>query len=85
MGNQDPAPRLYYCLSTISPLSQHHLPSLISNCWNSGKVMEAECRLFTVIKDRGHKERPCAQEPHGALLGIKRKGVRGAEETKRKP
>ena len=47
--------------------------------------MEDEWRLFTVIKEMGDKERPCAQEAHGALLGIKRKGIREAEETKRKP
>ena len=33
-GNRDPAPRLYSCFLTVSPLSLHLLPSLISNCLN---------------------------------------------------
>ena len=33
-GNQDTAPRLYYCFLTVPPLSLHPLPSLISNCLN---------------------------------------------------
>ena len=44
--NQDPAPRLHYCL-TGPPLFLHPLPSLTkqlfeSALWNSGKVKEAE-------------------------------------------
>ena len=31
--------------------------------WNSGKVMEAEWRLFPIIKETGDTERLCAQEP----------------------
>ena len=36
-GNEDPAPRLYYCLFLlflliVSPFSLHPLPSLFSNC-----------------------------------------------------
>ena len=33
-GNQDPGPRLQYCLWTASPLSLCPLPSLISDCLN---------------------------------------------------
>ena len=32
--NQDPAPLLYYCFLTSSPLFLHLLPSLISSCLN---------------------------------------------------
>ena len=32
--------------------------------------MEAEWRLFPVIKETGDTERLCAQEPHRALLGV---------------
>ena len=38
--------------------------------WNSGEAMEAEWRLFPVIKKIGDTERLCAQELHRALLGI---------------
>ena len=34
LGNQDPAPRLYYCCLTVPPLSLYPLPFLISNCLN---------------------------------------------------
>ena len=34
------------------------------------KVMEAEWRLFPIIKDMGDTERSCAQEPHRALHGV---------------
>ena len=33
-GNQDSAPRLYYCFLTASPLSMRSFLSLISNCFN---------------------------------------------------
>ena len=33
--------------------------------------MEAELKLFSIIKEMGETESPCAQEPHRALLGIK--------------
>ena len=33
-GNQDPAPRLHFCLLTAPPSSLHPLSSLISNCVN---------------------------------------------------
>ena len=31
-GNQDPAPRLHYCILAIAPLSVPAFPSHISNC-----------------------------------------------------
>ena len=31
-GNQDPAPRLHYCILAIAPLSLPPFPSQISNC-----------------------------------------------------
>ena len=63
MEKQDLAPKLILtaCFSLVS----YPVPSLINNCWNSGKVMEAESRLLL-----GDRERPYTQELHRALHGI---------------
>ena len=60
MGFQEPAPRL---LLTVSPWS--HISSLPwlrtfeSAHWNSGKVLEAEWRLFPGVKEVGNAKRFC--------------------------
>ena len=74
MESQDLAPGLHHSFSWLfaSPCLSS-FPSLINNCLNlhiGTQVIEAEWRLFPVIKKMGDTERLCAQEPHRALLGI---------------
>ena len=45
-------------------------------CWNSGKVLEAECSRFPVIKERETQKGFCAQEPHWVLFGFRNEGGR---------
>ena len=59
---------LLFILTICSSLLSYHLPSLINNClnlppWNSGKVMEVEWRLFSIIKEMRVRERLCARGP----------------------
>ena len=73
MGTQDLAPRMP--LAVLFLLILYILPSLINNClnlplWNSGKVMEAEWRLFPIISAMRGAERLSALEPQRALHSI---------------
>ena len=56
---------------TIVSFDYFHTPSLFEpSSWNSGKVKEAECSLFPVIKKWETQKGFCVQEPHRVLLGI---------------
>ena len=57
-------PRVHYCLLTAPPWSLHPLPSLISNCLNSGKVEEAEWGLFP--KKQWGDSLLCPRVPQGS-------------------
>ena len=72
MGKQDLDPRLLLtvCFSLVSHPSLPYEQLLESACWNSGKVMEAEWRLFPIIKEMGDTEKPHSQESHWALHSI---------------
>ena len=78
-GEPGPCPKAALLFLLIAPpLSLHPLPSLINSYlfepapWNSGKVMEVERSLFTIIKKWGHRKGFCSQESHRVLLIIKR-------------
>ena len=68
-GNQDPAPRLHYCLLAAPPLSLHPLPSLISNCLNlSFGTQGRSWRLESVPYKQGAADMekfPCPGAPKG--------------------
>ena len=67
-GNQDLAPRLYYCFLTFPPFSLHPLPSLISNCFNlpigthrrSWRLNKA---YFLLTRKQGTQKDFCTQDP----------------------
>ena len=68
--NQDPAPRLHYCLLTVPPWSQHPLPSLISTCLNlpfGTQGWSWRLKLISKNQEMGDTEKACAQEPHRVL------------------
>ena len=78
-GEPGPCPKAALLFLLIAPpLSLHPLPSLINSYlfepapWNSGKVMEVERSLFTIIKKWGHRKGFRSQESHRVLLIIKR-------------
>ena len=96
-GNQDPAPRLYCCCSTVPPLSLHPLPSLISICLNlplgtqGGPLRLSEAHFF---KKWAAQKGFCAQEPlrakrgHNTIINIipivakkKKKGFSKGKDT----
>ena len=60
-GNQDPAPRLHYCLLTAPPLSLHPLPSLISNhlklpFGTQGRSWRPNEAYFLQTRNGGHRK-----------------------------
>ena len=60
--NQDPAPRLHYCL--FPGLCIPSLPWLATTLWNSGKVMESEAHSLKQ-EIRGHREACVPRSPTG--------------------
>ena len=68
LRNQDPAPRLYYCLLTSPPQFLHPLPSLISNCPLELREGHRGWKLCPKNKKWRTQKSLCAQEPHRALL-----------------
>ena len=72
-GNQDPAPRLEYCSLTVSLLSLHLLPSLISNCLNlplgtQGRPWRLNEAHFLRIRNGGHRKAFASRNPAGPCL-----------------
>ena len=73
-GNQEFAPRLYYCFSWLFllPLLSPPFPDkqlFEFACWNSGKVMKPGWSLFPIIKGMGNTERLlCPRVPHSPAL-----------------
>ena len=72
--NQDPAPRLHYCLLTAAPWSLHPLPSVISNCLNLlFGTQERSWRLKFILKkqEMGDTEKlVCPGAPQGPPCSI---------------
>ena len=71
--NQDPAPRLHYCLWTLPPWPLQCLPSLIGNLLSMLFGTQGMSRRLKSIplkakkkKNRGYRKALCSQEPHGA-------------------
>ena len=73
--DQDPTPRLKYCFFLLflpvsaSPSFPIYLFKPIP--WNSGKVLEAEWSLFSIIKEGETQKGFSAPEPHRVLVGTK--------------
>ena len=70
--NQDPVPRLQYCLLTACPWSLHPLLFLISYylnlaLWNSGKNMEPEAYSLK-RRNGGHRKACVPRDPTGPCL-----------------
>ena len=67
-GNQDLAPRLYYCFLTFPPFSLHPLPSLISNCFNlpigiHRRAWRLNKAYFLLTRKQGTQKDLCTQDP----------------------
>ena len=74
-SNQDPAPRLHYCLLTAPPLSLHPLPSLISNYLKlpfgtQGRSKRLNEAYFLQTRNRGHRKAFVPGDPHRVLLSF---------------
>ena len=72
-GNQDPAPRLYYCFLTLLPLSLHLLPSLISICLDlslgtQGRSWRLNGAHFLKTRNGGRRKAFVLRNPTGPCL-----------------
>ena len=73
--DQDPTPRLKYCFFwlflPVSASPSFPIYLFKPAPWNSGKVLEAEWSLFSIIKEGETQKGFSAPEPHRVLVGTK--------------